>query len=176
VLPSGLNALVHVLIRKLPQRVERCYLDLGVFWLSSWSSVAIVPNRSSLSYLKSSPRTLPRPAVRVWGRKPPHQSCLKLFFRTSPWLSSTQNLCLLSPRSRPMVTFALRNLRVVFSISIELITPLQSGRGCPLPSHLIWMTARTIGRKNSPSSAIIALISLAVLLLSFRVMVRYSVG
>jgi hypothetical protein len=55
----------------------------------------------------------------------------QLFFKTSPRLSSTQNLCLLSPRSRPMVTFAFRNLRVVFSISIELITPLQSGTRMP---------------------------------------------
>ena len=39
-----------------------------------------------------------------------------------------------------------------------------------------WITVRTIGRRKSPSSAIIALISLIVLLLSFRVMVRYSVG
>src|SRR4029077_4199105 len=38
------------------------------------------------------------------------------------------------------------------------------------------ITVRTIGRRKSPSSAIIALISLVVLLLFFRVMVRYSVG
>ena len=30
VLPSGLGMLVHVLIRCLPQRVERCYLDVEV--------------------------------------------------------------------------------------------------------------------------------------------------
>ena len=38
------------------------------------------------------------------------------------------------------------------------------------------ITVRTIGRRKSPSSPIIALISLVVLLLFFRVMVRYSVG
>src|SRR5262245_46412519 len=38
------------------------------------------------------------------------------------------------------------------------------------------MTARTIGRRNSPSSAIIALIWDTFLLVSFRVMVRFSVG
>src|SRR4029077_5945938 len=38
------------------------------------------------------------------------------------------------------------------------------------------ITVRTIGRRKSPSSAIIALISLVVLLLFFRVMVRYSLG
>jgi hypothetical protein len=30
VLPSGLGMLVHVLIRCLPQRVERCYLNVEV--------------------------------------------------------------------------------------------------------------------------------------------------
>jgi hypothetical protein len=38
------------------------------------------------------------------------------------------------------------------------------------------MTAFTIGAEILPSPAIIALISFAVLLLSFRVMVQYSVG
>jgi hypothetical protein len=40
-------------------------------------------------------------------------------------------------------------------------------------SMISCITVRTIGRRKSPSSAIIALISLVVLLLSFRVMVRY---
>src|SRR4029077_15482484 len=44
------------------------------------------------------------------------------------------------------------------------------------PSRNSSITVRTIGRRKSPSSAIIALISLVVLLLFFRVMVRYSVG
>src|SRR6478735_3064381 len=37
-------------------------------------------------------------------------------FTTSPRVSSTQNVCLLSPRSRPIVACAFRSLRVVSSI------------------------------------------------------------
>src|SRR6476619_4531869 len=37
-------------------------------------------------------------------------------FTISPRVPSTQNVCLLSPRSRPMVACAFRGLRVVFSI------------------------------------------------------------
>ena len=38
-----------------------------------------------------------------------------------------------------------------------------------------WITSRTIGRKNSSSSPMIALISLRVLLVFFWIMVRYLV-
>ena len=67
--------LVHVLIRCLPQRVERCYLNVEVSMLSFRLRIAIVPNRSSsVGGQEFPPNACRGERCGVWGAHSPQQT------------------------------------------------------------------------------------------------------
>ncbi len=64
--------LVHVLIRCLPQRVERCHLNVEVSMLSFRLRIAIVPNRpSSVGGQEFPPNACRGERCGAWGRTAP---------------------------------------------------------------------------------------------------------
>src|SRR6476620_1060173 len=71
-LPSGLGVLVHVLIRRLPQRRNVAISISRSLWWSHCTQTAIVPNRpSSVGAQEFPPNACRGERCGVWGAEPP---------------------------------------------------------------------------------------------------------
>ena len=71
-LPSGLGVLVHVLIRRLPQRRNVAISISRSLWWSHCTQTAIVPNRpSSVGAQEFPPNACRGERCGVWGRRAP---------------------------------------------------------------------------------------------------------
>ena len=107
------------------------------------------------------------------GATRPHNPAARgeLLGATAPWQNRSQ-----TKKNKPTLNTKLR----ILPNRPSARSPFSAPKACAISaSKNSWLTAFTMGRRNSPSPAIIAFplpISFAVLLLSFRVMVQYSVG